>query len=499
MAALPLISTGISRTLYPYNCASAYEGHSLAPAELIISGQNPYSSTRPVEPPYVVAVYGPLYYAVLGVGMALFGSQLWFGRVVMLACAFLAILLVSSITRHLGREDEGSPAIAAAFFAAQFPLQAWIGVQRPDVLALALSLASLWMVLKLREQEDLVVWRLGAAVVLAAAAVLVRQTAMMAIPLGTLALAQRRRWKEALAFSLGSVAAPAATVGFLDAMSGGGALEQLLAAPARLPSELAVLSRHLRSLALAPATWITMGAVGLGVHRALRRSARTWSAPGLTAGNVETLLHWLTGNPAWAVAYVCSAVLVALVTSSIPGSNVNYYLEAMAALSITAALCLRPARSVEPATAARRELAILAAIAIAALFTGARLTRGEYLRWASLPYYDEIVRKIGEMTPPGSPSFSVYPELVWSAERPYYFNAFVPYDGRDEAWAAVFRAVLSSGRLAAIVWHEPEVIRGYEHCPTSAPVPRGYYAVHLHVRSDLGTCGRRDVVGSGRE
>src|SRR5262249_50698185 len=131
---LPLAIIALSRLLYPYD-NGCYEANIWAPAGLIASGANPYNLDHALQPPYIASTYGPLYYALIGLGLKLFGPQLWFGRALSIAAAIAAVLCLNRIA-HLLTGSARLATLAAVSFGAQFPLQAWIGFQRPDMPAL---------------------------------------------------------------------------------------------------------------------------------------------------------------------------------------------------------------------------------------------------------------------------------------------------------------------------------------------------------------------------
>jgi hypothetical protein len=74
-----LLCVGISRLLYPFD-TGIYEALIWHPSGLLMNGRNPYAyATRE---PYVMAPYGVVYYFLIGIGVKLFGLQLWWGRLI---------------------------------------------------------------------------------------------------------------------------------------------------------------------------------------------------------------------------------------------------------------------------------------------------------------------------------------------------------------------------------------------------------------------------------
>lgn len=140
--AISLIGISLSRLVYPYD-VGYYEACVWEPARLAADGLNPYNyATRP---PFVMAPYGYLYYLVIGLGLKLFGLQLWFGR---LMSVFAAVIIAICIWRISMSFTEQRQAAALAFivFLSSITLQSWIAVQRPDLLGLSLAGAGLTLV-----------------------------------------------------------------------------------------------------------------------------------------------------------------------------------------------------------------------------------------------------------------------------------------------------------------------------------------------------------------
>ncbi len=168
--------------------------------------------------------------------------------------------------------------------------------------------------------------------------------------------------------------------------------------------------------------------------------------------------------------------------SSRSGANVNYYLETFIMFSLFVPFVwLAIEKDIKATHGSWRRLFILA-LAVAALFTGLRVCRGEYFRWKSLKYYREIVEKLREYTDEKEPCFSVYPELAVAAGREYYFNN-LDYDAGSSSkeLGLIMSNVLGSGKLAAIISHSKKSPSGYHYLPLSEPPPFKFYPVFLHL------------------
>jgi hypothetical protein len=182
--------------------------------------------------------------------------------------------------------------------------------------------------------------------------------------------------------------------------------------------------------------------------------------------------------------YLLLASPFSVVTASIPGSNVNYFLETSAAASLAMALIWPVYEAMPGMRGLLWYRFLMVAIIAGALYKGIPSVHGEYYKWQSLGYYREMVTRLRQYVPEGEPCFTVYPELATAAGRTYYFNSDSPYDGRSPQLAAVKSRVFASGVLAAAVTHSPVSPPGYHRVPISHAVPTQVYPVFLHVRNN---------------
>src|SRR5688572_18787724 len=102
-----LIGVSLSRLVYPYD-VGYYEAPVWGPSLLAANGLNPYNYA--LRPPFVMAPYGYLYYLMIGLGLRLFGLQLWLGRLMSILAAAVIVICVWRISRLLTRKPQ-----AAAF------------------------------------------------------------------------------------------------------------------------------------------------------------------------------------------------------------------------------------------------------------------------------------------------------------------------------------------------------------------------------------------------
>lgn len=462
LAVALLAALAVSRLVYPYD-AGHYEGLILAPAALLVEGTNPYALDLATAPPYVVSGYGPVYYLVVGLGIHLFGPTLWFGRLAAIGAAAACLALVV----HLGRVCGASPRstwVAAGLFASCSPVQAWVGLQRPDFLALAASLGALALALSsVRAGRPSRGFVAGALIGIALAT---RQTMVGGMAAaGLVALSSRSRGTVPW-MALGVVATGVIPLAVLNATSNGGLVAQMWSMPAGLPRSWAILAHHLAALAQAPALW----AGGALVLAYVGRCLKTESALESRAPAREVALGWLV------------SALAAVATATIPGSNVNYFLEAAALGCCLAALGLECA--VPPSLRARAAHIVSLVVFASAVLMGGRFVRGEFFRWQARPYYDALVAALRRVGPPDEPCHSMYPELAIAAGRPYYINTMSGYE-QSERLRRVRDELLRRRVLVALVWPAAEPPEGYRRLVLEEPLPDRIPPAYLHVRAPL--------------
>lgn len=271
--------------------------------------------------------------------------------------------------------------------------------------------------------------------------------------------------------------AMALPVSLLQASSRGGFLAQTWTMPASLPKRADVALGTLATLFTAPATWLLLAILGLAPARAARRAA--WSPQTLAV-----------------LALVAGSVLMSVATSSVPGSNVNYYLETAALLAILVAPAARLLAASMRADGPRFAALTAGLFALASLPTTVRIARGEYYRWGALGYLQEIVQVMAHDVAPGAPAFSVWPEMVAAAGHDDYINNWVAYalwpkehrdrEGALRGWpsrlAQTYDGLIASCELGALVTHSLRSPPGYRRATLRRPPPVKFSQVFLHVR-----------------
>ena len=257
-------------------------------------------------PPYTVSNYPPVYPSLLAPLARLSGAAFWYGRTLSALCMIAAAILIGLILRAVTGDPLAS-AIGGLLLLAFPPAAYWALLYRVDALALALSLAGLYVCARSPHGRGTV----AIAALLLTAAIYTRQSYGLAAPLAAGAwLARAAGWRRALILAASIVALSTAAFAALEAATGGGFRLNIVTANLNTYDAGSVL-RYLSDL------WMLMplAVIGTGVYA-------------VSAG-------W-SGVPSWRLIapYLAGALLAALTIGKV-GSNVNYLLEAGAAVSLS--------------------------------------------------------------------------------------------------------------------------------------------------------------------
>src|SRR5688572_11811371 len=137
-----LLSIAISRLIYPFDLGQQ-EAFSWLPASHLLEGKNPYSFA--LTPPYSMAPYGVFFYSLLAVGIEIFGMNLWWGRLLSAAGFVVSVWAATRIVRKLTNGNPEAAWVTGLVSLALFPGQSWIGILRPDLIALGLVSVALYL------------------------------------------------------------------------------------------------------------------------------------------------------------------------------------------------------------------------------------------------------------------------------------------------------------------------------------------------------------------
>jgi hypothetical protein len=275
------------------------------------NGETPYHDFA--RPPHVVALYGPLFYAVPGTVARLLNTS-WIGMIICgrtytYVAWFGVALALYALGRQIGCEVSLAAMAGLMWLAGALAWQ-WAIAYRPDAPALLLSLGALWL------YQRRTSWlALAATVALLVAAFLHKQT-FVAVWLAIVATeTTQRRWGRAAAVFGSWVIAVAVSIMVTQALSRGAFLKNAFGAV---------------MLWVSPAQmwmWLRMAMI-----RGIAVFAGGWLAGVVTCGDQRlTLLRW---------SYTISFA-IAVVTSIKFGATVNYYLEPFAMACVLCAGLVR--------------------------------------------------------------------------------------------------------------------------------------------------------------
>ncbi len=153
------------------------EGPLLDQAVRLARGENIYRADLST-PPYTITNYPPLYVLAQVPFVQHFGAALWYGRLISLVSALAAALFLGLTVQTI--TGDWLAGLAAGLTLPAIPyIFYWSALARIDCLALALSLAGLWVIARWYRRR----WGLILAVLLMTAAAYTRQTYLLAAPL----------------------------------------------------------------------------------------------------------------------------------------------------------------------------------------------------------------------------------------------------------------------------------------------------------------------------
>lgn len=315
---------------YPYPLDYG-EGPLLSHARQLADGRPVYLIPG-AESPWTIVNYPPVYPLANAAVSVLAGPAYWYGRLISMVGAVLSAVFAGLIVGRVTRDR--SAALVTALLMPVIPyLGAWAALARVDALALGLSLAGLWCVVRQPTSNR---W-LIAAVVLLTAAAYTRQTYLLVAPVAAFCWL----WPDGRRRALGFAAALAGSVLVLglalNLATAGGFWFNVVTANVNafdwtlLTAYLTDIGSHVPVLVL---LLVAGGIVGI---RRQQQSTR--------------LL----------IPYALSALVIVL-TSGKEGSNVNYLLEFGTALCLASGLLLAAVRS-----SPRARTAVLVALLLQSL------------------------------------------------------------------------------------------------------------------------------------
>jgi 4-amino-4-deoxy-L-arabinose transferase-like glycosyltransferase len=465
-----ILSLIISRLIYPFD-VGVLEAFSWMAATHLLEGKNPYAFA--FTPPYSMSPYGIVYYALTAIGLEIFGYQIWFGRILSVLGFIVCIWAITRIVRKLA---QGREAIWFTAFIglAMFPGQFAISLMRSDLIAAAFAFSALAVVFTIEENKKISFWRIIAAILLSSAAFFTKQTYLLSIGVIFLRFLQLKKWRESMAFAFGVAFIVFGGVFLLNQTSSGGYVWQHFTHAQRLPHSFAQSVEFLIIMLKHPTFLFSLVCLIIFFfhHREF-----LWRS-----NHVETIK--LVRSAEFLIfGYLLISLVWSFISAGRIGAGTQYYIENSFLLAIVVGLILEYFK--------RKSLPNVVLVMIF-LFTfgGAfqifRILRGEYYRWQSLSYYQEIFKTVGEVVPPNSKCISIAPEIaVWNGCT-FNFDDFGEYYSTwDPELTEIFEREVKAGRYTAVLWMDDkftERFPNYRLVKMSQSVPYKYYPIYLYVR-----------------
>lgn len=390
----------------------------------LAAGQNIY---RPniTTPPYTIANYPPLYVLTLTPFMALFGPSFLVGRAISTLGALATAVFLGGIIHNQTQDRLAAAATGLIFLAIPYVTH-WSSLLRIDLLALALSTAALYVLARWpAETRSTLV-----AALLLLAAVYTRQSYALAAPLAAFAWLWRHNRRHALTLAVVTGGGALLLFLILNGFTHGGFFFNIVTANV---NEFGAerLNWNLQRLREAAPFLLLMGGAFL------------FLAPGR--------------RPEWPllVPYLIGAALSTLTIGKI-GSNVNYFLELSAALSLVMGVFI--------AWSARRPWLHVILLASLAVQTGwlIQTTFTEFVDpWAARRSVTADLAQMARLVEEseGSILADEYMGLLTLDERLLYIQ---PFEVTQLAWAGVWdqTALVESIRnqefALILIYHHPD-------------------------------------------
>ena len=464
-----ILSLSISRLVYPYG-VGAWEAFNWMPATHLLEGKNPYAFA--FTPPYGMSPYGIVYYALIAVGVQIFGYQIWFGRILSVL-AF--VVCIWAVVRIVGKLAHGKEVVWFACLAglAMFPAQIWISVMRSDLIAAAFAFSALALVFTFEEDEKISFWSVSAAVLLSSAAFFTKQTYLLPTGIIFLRFLQLKKWREAVIFAVGLVFLIFGGMFLLNQTSSGGYVWQHFTHAQRLPYSLAQCADVFIEMLKNPTFFFSLVCLIIFAFQNRKFFNRLSRAEAIKIARSPKFLIF---------GYLLLSFVWSFFSAGRVGGAANYYIENSFLLAIAIGLIFEQfKRNALPNLA----LAMIFLLTVGGAFQIFRILRGEYFRWQSLSYYQEVFETVGKVVPPGSKCISIEAEMVVWNGCAFNFDDHEEYNG---TWSPelieIFEREIKAGRYAAVLWMDDkftERFPNYRLIKMSQSLPERFFPIYLYV------------------
>ena len=303
--ALGALSTQIEAILFRYPLD--YGEAPLINQAMQLNAGNPIYRQSLDEPPYTIANYPPVYVGVMALFERIFGPAFWYGRLISTLSAIGSAVMVSSIVYSRSHNWKIAIIPALVFYNIPYTI-GWSTLARIDHLALFLALAGLYLLFKEKPNKRLFDSNLIWGSIFLVFAIYTRQSYALAAPFAGFLYLLRRDWRRA-AILTGFVGGMSLVLfGLFNLMTLGGFYFNIVTANIN-PFGIERMVNNFRNFFdLAPFLFIL---AALGSILVINR-VRGWPLP---------------------IGFAFGGLFSAITIGKI-GSNINYFLEFAAGLSL---------------------------------------------------------------------------------------------------------------------------------------------------------------------
>lgn len=259
------------------------------------------------EPPYTVANYPPVYVGVLAIFERFFGPAFWYGRLISTLSVIGSALMIFSIVNSRSRNWKIAIIPALVFYNIPYVL-GWSVLARIDHLALFFSLTGLYLLFRDKPSQRLIDSNLILGSAFLVLAIYVRQSYALAAPFAGFLYLLHQDWRRTgiLTGFVGGLSL--ILFGLLNLLTGGGFYFNIVTANINPFGIERVVNNFRNFFDLAPALFI------------------------LAALGIILVFNRVKGWPLW-IGFAFGGFFSAITIGKI-GSNVNYFLEFAAGLSL---------------------------------------------------------------------------------------------------------------------------------------------------------------------
>ena len=360
-------------------------------------------------PPYVIANYPPLY-PLLVAGINSFFNSLVFqtGRLVALTFSIISGLVIGLFTFSLTHKKILAIFSVAIFWGNPYVI-IWSSQARVDMMALAFSLLGLYILFK---QKDSTAWILVSCLCFILS-IFTRQTYLLAGPLAGFIWLFKVNRKHAFLFLVTLTISSLLLFGMINALTQGGFYSNIVTANINEISLSRTVAMFKQLFIIWPVILIMVAVLLIHVFQKWNKSSRNLPD---TIEYHEFLVYGLT-------TFTTGALLTALTVGKV-GSDVNYFLEIIAACSIWMAIGLSTIMN----SINRRNLMILGLLLLQLVWVliGAIPITGAAIesRWNMLPRYNSLYQEINTATQKGIVLSDDFLDMVVLSGKPIYYQPF---------------------------------------------------------------------------